>query len=116
MYKTKKQQWLEAYEITLGEYQGNIHKADRIVCAKCILVREDCSKCPEKVFATENSNLHCLYREAGAQSSRFLSETQRRDLIEYHERAVEFLKSMKRFNFKSFQNYLLKVDEEIASK
>lgn len=113
MRKSIKQRWIEAYETTLREYKENRHYIITTNCTKCILVDIICIHCPENVFSS-SSYYGCIKRDnTKADDSKYLSTQHRTKVIKYHKRAIEYLKSIKRFNLKTFSNKLVKIDRDI---
>lgn len=118
----KRIQWLKAYKITLEEYKDLNHSC--MDCAKCKLLIEigtdlsTCYPCPESIFDIEEG---CTTRIIKALSqltrdSNKAINNHEKALIKYHEKAVVFLEKMKKFNLITFQNYLLKIDKEVAKE
>lgn len=124
-----KEQYLNAYQITLREYQEDTHTLSNHVCAKCILVGYNflnsqlstCNvHCPESIFmikAKDNFRVGCYHRKIRATSSNTANmEYLKEALIEYHIKAIKYLETVKVFNFKRFQNKLYKLDNELCKK
>lgn len=125
--KSKKQFWIDAYQKTLDEYIANTHEADCNTCKKCIStvylyaktkplfslnVSRVCRLCPESIFSYTFS-VPCTYRKCQPDNSVNLKRIEKKRVIEYHKRAINFLKSMNRFNMEKFKQQLLKIDENV---
>lgn len=115
---TTKKKWLEAYKQVRDEYKNNTHDADNDKCVKCNLGEFDyntysCIKCPESAF---DISFGCLYRFTKASNSRGLSKEKRNVIVEYHNKAIEWLETTKSYSFKKFQAELLRIDNEIRER
>jgi hypothetical protein len=127
--KYTKEQYLDAYKITLREYEEDCHISLNDNCAKCKLVKynslnsqlDTCNlHCPESIHMIKNNDtfrVGCYHRKVRATSSyKPIMGYYKEALIEYHVEAIKYLETIKVFNFKRFQNKLYKLDSIIAKK
>lgn len=114
---TKKERWLRAYKKTRDEYVNDTHIADPGICAKCLIVHpaNGCEGCPEETFAIGGFG-GCTSRFTYATDSGRLSKKKKKRIIEYHNRAIEWLESQKRFSLKRFSKEILEIDEDIMKR
>jgi hypothetical protein len=115
-----KERWVKAYKHTLKLYQTDKHLNDSSLCAKCKLtikmaneITSDyrrCSLCPETAFSSYNG---CVTRYTVAQDSKHLSPIKKEQIIEYHNRAIEFLNSMDEFDMVTVMEELINIDQSI---
>lgn len=124
----KHQEWIEAYESVLTSYKLGTHMNDSSTCAKCLLARklsliynEDmsqleaefrvpCTHCPESIF---DEFMGCIERPSCSAFSIDVAECYDEDieekislLVEYHEKAIDFLKNNLECTFEEFQEFL----------
>lgn len=117
-----KEQWLEAYEQTRSEYINGTHKCRIQTCAKCILLNdtESCTGCPEQAHIPTDrldiGEVGCTKRSIRPEHSYKIDNKTKNDLIEYHTKAINYLKRVKNYSLARFMRRLRAIDKEISNK
>ncbi len=122
MKNLTKKQLIEVFSKVLKEYEEDRHENRVLLCSKCILYSSILeyqytvcvTNCVENIHSNKkgNKNYGCINRLTKAHGSCDLTSTKKRKIILYHQKVIDYLMNVKKFNTEVFKKKLLQFDRE----